>query len=467
MLTDAYNFGHQYLKVNTDFEVSHFYNRTEPMVLFGFREMVQTYLSIQITADMIVEAHEHANKMGCPFPTEIFYNVVNNCDGYFPLQVDAVADGTWVPAGTPFAQIKNTLLGFGELVTWFEAVFMHAYFASACATRAFKMRNYINLLFGNKSETAKWRFHSFGFRGHKSLEDAYWAGMAWSMFLPGTDDAHISLHLKNTTQIGSILALAHKVTQQYDNETNCFVNAVDIASKTKRNIVALVIDTYNADNVIQNMVEPVTKYAKNLGVHCVWRPDSGDLFQQTRDILFILEQAGLDNGSVIIGEGMSFDEAKKMDERLFASGCNISKVSYGIGAGFYKDIERDTLGWAMKTAFSNKKNRMKLVESCELKQSIPGEIVLLRHRQTGQVVVAYKEDSYLNDGSYVNIFDRIYSSNSPSTTVSPYFAPQENIPEIRDRAYATEASGRLPLVLSEMIKEEIKSFKIKYSAKQS
>jgi hypothetical protein len=107
---------------------------------------------------------------------------------------------------------------------------------------------------------------------------------------------------------------------------------------------------------------------------------------------------------------------------------------------------------------------MKLVESCELKQSIPGEIVLLRHTQTGQVVVAYKEDSYLNDGSYVNIFDRIYSSNSSSTTSGlPYFAPQENIPEIRDRAYATEASGRLPLVLSEMIKDEIKSFKIKSS----
>ena len=56
---------------------------------------------------------------------------------------------------------------------------------------------------------------------------------------------------------------------------------------------------------------------------------------------------------------MSLTEARKADAFFSKNNVPLPFVSYGIGAGFYKHIERDTLGWAMKTAFSNGAPRMK------------------------------------------------------------------------------------------------------------
>ena len=54
------------------------------------------------------------------------------------------------------------------------------------------------------------RFSSFGYRGHRSLEDAMWAGSAWSLFFQSSDDLHIAYHHPDA-HIHSIPALAHKV----------------------------------------------------------------------------------------------------------------------------------------------------------------------------------------------------------------------------------------------------------------
>ena len=77
---------------------------------------------------------------------------------------------------------------------------LHAYFPSGCATQAYEIKKYL----GENGD----RVHSFGFRGHRSLEDAYWAGTAWNLFFDGTDDFHTLQHFNNTSK--SIPALGHK-----------------------------------------------------------------------------------------------------------------------------------------------------------------------------------------------------------------------------------------------------------------
>ena len=44
LLTDAYNLSHQGIKINTDWEVSHIYNRKSGQILFGFHEVIATFL---------------------------------------------------------------------------------------------------------------------------------------------------------------------------------------------------------------------------------------------------------------------------------------------------------------------------------------------------------------------------------------------------------------------------------------
>ena len=53
--------------------------------------------------------------------------------------------------------------------------------------------------------------------------------------------------------------------------------------------------------------------------------------------------------------------------------CNL--ITWGIGAGFYNDLTWDTLGWSMKTCYSNGKDRMKCTDTL-VKRYIPGKVSL-------------------------------------------------------------------------------------------
>jgi nicotinamide phosphoribosyltransferase len=150
VLTDDYNLGHWLMKCNADWETSHIYNRNRSMILFGFWENVIHTLNTQITDKMIGDADKYAAEMDMPFPRKLFERVVDELNGRIPLCIEALPEGTFVPKGTPFAQVSNTVEGFGELVSWWEGLFVHSF-------------NY-----------RLSKIHSFGFRGYPSLESAYW-----------------------------------------------------------------------------------------------------------------------------------------------------------------------------------------------------------------------------------------------------------------------------------------------------
>jgi nicotinamide phosphoribosyltransferase len=421
LLCDAYNLSHQTLKLNTDFEISHMYNRKKGMILYGISEIVASVLSVQLTHEMVDEADKYANKFGFKFPVDLFRRVVDEFNGYAPLQIEAVKEGKYVPAGTPFAQIANTEEGFGELVSWWEGVFMQSYFASSCATEAFEMKRYLleKQREGQYDDSFLWKIHSFGFRGGRSLEDAMWAGTAWNLFLNGTDDFHTAQHTPSA-QLGSIRALAHKVTQQFNSlsesealaaygvekaipaDVVAMFYAIDITAEEGSNIVALVIDTYNTYRVINEWVVNLARFAKTKGVKVVFRPDSGNVIAQAIDIYGLTQRENLDNVSVIIGEGMSFDVVKEYDIILESFAIPLDFVFYGMGGGFYNHINRDYLGWAMKTAYSNGANRMKFSE-VEIKRSIPGAVGI--YEQDGNLTVGYDVDPEKNQYNIIYYHD--------------------------------------------------------------
>lgn len=456
LLTDAYNLSHQRLKVNTDWEVSHMYNRSKPMILFGLLEIVSNILDTQVTMEMIDEAEFHANRMGLKFPREIWERVVKECNGYIPLEIQTVPEGTYCPVGTPFAQIRNTVEGFGEMVTWFEGELMHAYFPSTTATQALRMRRYLEQKkrqYGY-DDSFMLRLHSFGFRGHRSLEDAYWAGISWNLFLYGTDDFHTAVHTPNAN-ITSISASAHKVVQQFDDEFEGYKYRIRATADAGEKILSEVIDTYDAYRVIKEFLVPLAHYALRFGIRLVLRPDSGDTWEQAVEIYRIVERANLTNVGVIIGEGMDFENVKKADAYFEQHGVPLNFVSYGIGGGFYNYVNRDTLGWAMKTAYSNGKDRMKFSEN-PIKRSIPGIVGLIRNEHGDMVVVP--EDSIDHEE---NLYEAIYQHNEQM--VSPFIkAYNENHwLAVQERALAA-STEQATIYLSEEIREEIGEFQKRY-----
>ncbi|MCC3687446.1 nicotinamide phosphoribosyltransferase domain-containing protein [Bacillus cereus] len=458
MLTDVYNLSHQRLKVNTDWEVSHIYNRKAGMILYGFAEMANRILEIQITNAMIKQAKESSKIMGVIFPTELFERVVKECNGYVPIQVQSLAEGTWCPAGTPFAQVSNTVEGFGELVTWYEGIFLHASFSCGTATEAFKMRRYLEEMKKEYKfdDSFLIRLHSFGFRGHRGLEDAYWAGTSWNMFLHGSDDFHTMIHTPNA-KVGSISALAHKVTQQYDVEYDGYLHTIDATAKAGEKIVAIVIDTYDANRFIDSYLVPLAHYAKEKGVHLVIRPDSGDVNQQVVDVYHKVQAYGITNVTAIIGEGMSFQNVIRTDFFFKMRQVPLTFVSYGVGGGFYNHINRDTLGFAMKTAFSNGAPRMKFGMN-PLKRSIPDVVNVLLKEDGKTMYVARHSADNINDCLYQVIYHHDDQMDEPIVKYPKWEETQE-----RAMSYIHEENLQEHILLHDNIHELVKGFEKIYS----
>lgn len=374
LYTDYYNLSHWYLKRNQDWEVSHIYNRNWSQLLYGFNEQVNDWFSrMKVTKEMVNQAAALAKRMNpeADFPTDLWMRVVDEFGGKPPLLVEAVPDGAFCPRYTPFAQVRNTVKGFGELVTMWEVILLKPFFSSGCATRAMWMAQYLE-----ERHLPLNRFHSFGFRGYPTVEAAYWGGTAWNLFLRGTDD-FAAVAWTPDVQMGSIAAEAHKVIQQFDVEMDAYKWGIDSAKAHGQSVLAIVIDTYDPWRFINSYMVEVANYAKSKGLWVVFRPDSGDVIGQAHAIWAQKQRHNLDNVSCIIGEGMSFKQAREYDKTLEHAKIPLSFVFYGVGAGFYKDIDRDYLGWSMKTAYSNGANRMKFADSV-LKQSIPGVVDLLR-----------------------------------------------------------------------------------------
>ncbi|MDX5884986.1 nicotinamide phosphoribosyltransferase domain-containing protein [Bacillus cereus group sp. BfR-BA-00999] len=453
MLTDVYNLSHQRLKVNTDWEVSHIYNRKEGMILYGFAEMANRILEIQITNAMIKQAKESAEIMGVIFPTKLFERVIKECNGYVPIQVQSLAEGTWCPAGTPFAQVSNTVEGFGELVTWYEGIFLHASFPCGTATEAFKMRKYLEEMkkIHGFDDSFLIRLHSFGFRGHRSLEDAYWAGTSWNMFLHGSDDFHTMIHTPNA-KVGSIPALAHKVTQQYDVEYDGYIHTIDATAKAGEKIVAIVIDTYDANRFIDSYLVPLAHYAKEKGVHLVIRPDSGDVNEQVVEVYHKVQAYGITNVTAIIGEGMSFQNVMRTDFFFKMRQVPLTFVSYGVGGGFYNHINRDTLGFAMKTAFSNGAPRMKFGMN-PLKRSIPDAVNVLL-KEDGKTMYVTRKSLENADNC---LYQTIYHHSDQTVTPFVHYPKWEETQE-RAMSYIHEENLQEHILLHDDIHELVKGF---------
>jgi len=442
LLTDVYNLCHQDFKINTDWEVSHIYNRNSPMILYGLNKVIATIFdTMQITYDHVREAERYASEMNVWFPSELFFRIVDDLNGYMPVNIQAIPDGNWVPRGTPFCQIRNTVEGFGECVTWWEAMMMHAWFPSACATESFHMRKYLDI----KKLSAN-RFHSFGFRGHGSLEDAYWAGTAWNLFLPGTDDFHTKKY--TTANISSIPALAHKVVEQYDNELQCYLRAIDQTAMHGKKYVSIVIDTFNTDNFIDKHAEKIASYAASKGITPVFRPDSGNKLNQ---VVRIMSKCDKWNPIFIIGDEMNFEKAKEYDKFLEAHNIPLENMNYGIGGGFYNHLTRETLGWAMKTAYSNGKNRMKFSEN---KWSVPGKVQVVKDYY-GQISI-FPED--VDTQGCLPLYMNVYHHNKDP---SAHYCITDTWSTIQSRAsgYLNVRELQTEVTLSNQIKDEIDSIR--------
>jgi len=152
------------------------------MVSYGARYFVERWLLRQWTMEDVDAAEAmyatfNAGNTPHPFPKDLFVKFVQENDGWFPLKVQALRDGTVCYARTP--QMVFVSEGdYARLVTWMETVGLQTvWYMSTVATLSRLIVSSIRDAFEKSVDEDAWwklrsRFHDFGFRGTTSTEQS-------------------------------------------------------------------------------------------------------------------------------------------------------------------------------------------------------------------------------------------------------------------------------------------------------
>ena len=137
VLTDSYKAGHPQMYPDADRMVAYGEFRSamkgtgeaagdDRMLFYGLRHLVESYLCHRWTEAEVAQAEQffathNAGGTAYPFPRDLFMKFIRENDGYFPVRVEALPEGSCVHVRTPVYQI--TAEGdYAKLITFFETL---------------------------------------------------------------------------------------------------------------------------------------------------------------------------------------------------------------------------------------------------------------------------------------------------------------------------------------------------------
>jgi len=98
-------------------------------VYYGIRYLVETYLNRQWTKEDVEKAEKfysthNAGKIPYPFPKDLFLKFIEENNGYFPIKLQALPEGTCAHIHVPVYQITAEK-EYARLITYWETILTH------------------------------------------------------------------------------------------------------------------------------------------------------------------------------------------------------------------------------------------------------------------------------------------------------------------------------------------------------
>lgn len=274
-------------------------------VFFGLQYYLKKYLAgRRITPEKIEEARkkniEHFG-FDC-FNDKMWNHIVRKHDGYLPLEIKAVPEGTAVAVKNLLMAIKNTDEECAPLTNHTETLLMKLWASNTVAAYARMVRTLMLKYWALSSDAPRWlvdfMHHDFGYRGVSSEETAGILGLAaLASGFKGTDTFKaitFGERYYNEPMAGfSVIASEHSVMCSYGGkafELEAYRNIIRTVKERCANvnpasgviILSLVSDTYNIYNVCHKILPALRDefigWKNNFGIpiKIVVRPDSGD-----------------------------------------------------------------------------------------------------------------------------------------------------------------------------------------------
>lgn len=350
-----------------------------PKTLFyGLQIFLKEYLSKPITAKDIRTAATFFKAHGEPFNEEGWKYILKEHNGYLPLRVRALPEGTVIPTRNVLVTVEATDPKCFWLVSYVETALLRAvWYPTTVATNSYYVKQTIKKYLEETGtpDLLPFKFHDFGARGVETIEAAGVGGSAHLVNFMGTDTVSgilCAAEYYNTdldkpeNMIGfSIPAAEHSTMTSWggrDGEWKAMNNMVDqYAGEGK--LYACVSDSYDIYHAITEVWGRKLKdKVLEKGGTLVVRPDSGDPVEVTLKCVELLGEAfGYEVNAkgykvlnpavrLIQGDGITGDEIEKILANYKANGWSADNIAFGCGAGLLQKVDRDTSEFAMKAS---------------------------------------------------------------------------------------------------------------------
>jgi nicotinamide phosphoribosyltransferase len=407
------------------------------MVSFGLVDYIRNNLTKQVTRKQVDTAEEFmktAHAFGGPlnFDRRPWDRVVDEFDGYLPLKIEALPEGSTFYKNEVPIQVTSLDDGFGETAALIEADLVGM--VSHGSTRATMERHMLERFLDYAKEdmpdatledqlfSARLMVHDFGKRASSVPEEAEFLSKAHLLSFPGTDTfdgAYGAFEENNAIRVGSsIAALAHRIVMGSESEQACFDNLREVAGPG--GIGSYLADTYNFKKAVSEKLIPMAVDASNTdNAILVGRPDSGNYLENTMYILNTAKENGLfevqGNGRIAMtnlkylqGDSMDWNKSKLTMDTQIANGYSpINCGIFGIGGWLRNTPTRDTLSVAYKLMAKGEalEPTVKLADTLA-KMSVPGPTQLLRGQdQTQASTIMHYETPTSGKNALVTFYD--------------------------------------------------------------
>lgn len=337
-------------------------------VMFGLQAFIKQYLTKPITQQDIDYAEELITAHGEPFNREGWQYILDKHNGYLPLQIRAVKEGSVIPVRNVLATIVTTDPNVHWLTTWVETPLLRAiWYPTTVCTQSWSIKQLIKKYLEETGdiETINFRLHDFGARGCSSFETAGLGAAAHLVNFYGTDTITGLVYTRkyyNSNMSGfSVPAAEHSTITSWgkEHEVEAYRNMLTQFAKPG-SIVAVVSDSYDIFNACESLWGTELKQQViDSGATLVIRPDSGDPATVVLKCVKILsEKFGftvnnkgfkvLNNVRVLQGDGINYDSIERILQHITNDGFSADNVSFGMGGALLQKVDRDTNKWAMK-----------------------------------------------------------------------------------------------------------------------
>lgn len=375
--TDSYKASH-FVQYPPDSELVSAYieargGQFKQVLYFGLQAFLKAYWLKPITQAQIEEAADLLAAHGEPFNRAGWELIVNEYQGFMPIEICALSEGSVVPTGTALVQIQNTDPRLYWLPSYLETMLLRAiWYPTTVATLSWHakqiIRQSLEMTCDQPAEQLPFKLHDFGARGTSSQETAALGGMAHLVNFMGTDTIAALLAARRYYQAEmpaySIPAAEHSTITAWgrEQEADAYANMLQQFAKPGK-ILAVVSDSYDIYHAVSEIWgKQLKEQVEQSGATVVIRPDSGQPEQVVIEVLERLEQAFgsrinqkgyrvLNNSvRVIQGDGVNLESLAVILARVQQQGFSTENLAFGMGAGLLQKVNRDTLSFAMKTS---------------------------------------------------------------------------------------------------------------------